>query len=154
MADLDTDGARVLCEAAYRAALVRAGAPGFTVPKEIVQAWGKPDDFTAGYLRSFLTFCWRTEISQWVERIGHCLERKRDPWAENADASTKLRKALEDWLKSDWIQKQWTDAQSNASQEGELPPALLEQERKRIAREQMELSIRPVLRDKRGGGRR
>jgi hypothetical protein len=137
----------VLLNAVYRANLKRKWPPGFQVPDETVKAW--KNDFTKSYLRSFLTFCLRTKMDEWLQYIKHCLKKNRDPWQQNTSSANKLVTHLEQWMESDWVSENW---QNSLSEFGlsttAMPEELISAEKLRIAREQMVINIRQALRAK------
>jgi len=148
MSAVDPEMLEHLRKVAYRNRISTQWLPGFEVPREIEKAWKGPD-FTKSYLRSFMTFCMRTRICEWLRRINHCLERKRDPWQKNEPAAKKLTKALEDWGQGQWVRDQWGHAQTNISgQASEMPEDLRKRECLRIAREAIARSTREAIRQK------
>lgn len=144
-----------VCEALYRARLGQEWlTDGFRVPEKTQNAW-RSKAFTKSYLRSFLTFCSRTGIDEWVARVEHCKAKKRDPWAEKEGAAAAaLIEALQDWQRADWVAKQWDMALGKLSEDDAvaLSDEFLRAETLRIAREQLAVGIRAAIRTK-GGDR-
>lgn len=151
MAELPQEIIDSCLTAAYTLKTAKAptGSGMFRVPEATVRAW-KSGKFTRSYLRSFLTFCSRRGVQEWITFIDGCLEKQRDPWRENQEAAKALRDALTIWNSSDWVAERWKEGQAMIGVHKPMPPCFEETERLRIAREEMAVGLRTAIRAKSG----
>lgn len=146
---------QAVMEVAYRARVNEQWPRGFEVPAATLGAW-KHRDFTKSYLRSFLTFCARTRIDDWVKHIEHSLEKERDPWKKHKEGAESLRNCLKEWAGNGggWVAQQWSESSKDLFSEAPPPvdSGFRNAETLRLARDEMARCIRAAIRAK-GRGR-